>query len=121
MIDSDNEVSLTVRGPFPILTPRLPDRILVRAQNVFRPEIARPDSIRAAEQPWHFFRRHARNHAAELVGFERFAERSPNVAGQGIITGHTFIGTLQDDHVLLAAERLDDRRFREWSDHVDMD
>ena len=39
----------------------------------------------------------------------------------GIVTGHGFVGALEDDDVLLAGQCLDNRRFRERANDVEVD
>src|SRR4051812_4229456 len=53
-----------------------------------------------------------------LVGF---AERHANIAGERIIAGHAFVGAFENDDVLLAAQRIDNRRFGEGANDVDVD
>jgi hypothetical protein len=48
-------------------------------------------------------------------------ERGANVAAQRVVAGERFVGALEDDDVLLALERRNDRGFREGPNHVDVD
>ena len=59
--------------------------------------------------------------AAELRGFVGLAQGDADVARQRIVARHAFIGAFEDDDVLLAAQRVDDGRFRERADDVDVD
>ena len=58
---------------------------------------------------------------AELGRLVGLAEGDADVAGEGVVARHTFIRALDDDDVLLAAKRLNDRGFGEGADDVDVD
>src|SRR5688500_8483565 len=82
MIDPEHEVSRAIGSALAIFAPRLPNGILVRAEDMFRTEIPRSNAVCAAEQARHFLRRHPWHRAAELVRFNRFAHGAANVASQ---------------------------------------
>jgi hypothetical protein len=90
------------------------------APSVFRPEIARTDAVSAAEQTRHFPGRRGRHLTLIKVCLERLAERGADVAGERVVAGQAFVGALDDDDVLLAAEGVDDRGLGEGPDDVDV-
>ena len=121
VIDAEHEVRLAIGGTLAVLALHLADRELVGAERVLRSEIARADAVRTAEQPRHLGRRHRRHLAFVKMGFERLAERGPDVPRQRIVAGQAFVGAFDDDDVLLTPQRVDDRRLGERADHVDVD
>src|SRR6476620_7471973 len=120
MINSKGEIGFTISGAFSILTPSLSDSVLIGAEDVFRPEIARAQPIGTTEQPGCFFRPERREYPAESLHFVRFAEGHADVASQGIIASHTFIGALDKNYVLLAAKGIDYRSLRKWANDIDV-
>ena len=59
---------------------------------------------------------------AELVGMRERVDALGEVAAKeaGGAPTHPLVGPLDDNHVFLAAERLDDSGFRKWPNHVHM-
>ena len=121
MIDAEHEISLAVGGAFAVLAAGLAGGELISAEGMFGAEIARADAISAAENARRLLRAsmpamRRRISCASL----RLAERDADVAGQRIVAGDAFVGAFEDDDVLFAAQRVDDRRFGERTNHVDV-
>ena len=103
----------------PSLRARVPGREFVRAEDVLGPEIARAQTVDAVEEARHLVRRDRAE--ASLRGCSALCERGADVAAHGVVAGHRLVGALENDHVLLARERLDHGRFGEGADDVQVD
>ena len=101
-----------------VLARALADRELVRAERVLGPEVARAEAVHAGEQPRHLVGGDRRE--ARLV-LQRLVQRGADVAPHRVVAGQRLVGALEDDDVLLAGQRLDDRRFGERTEHVRVD
>ena len=89
------------------------DGEFISPQRMLGPEVTRANAVSATEDAGCFLGRKRRNLPAMLMRLERFAQRHPNIARQRIVAREAFVGPFEDDHIPLAAEGLDDRRFRE--------
>ena len=121
MIDPDCKIGLAVRCAFAVRAPGLADGKFISAEAVLGPKISRTNAVRAAEQPWRFLRAQRRQVTSVFEDLVRLSQGDADVPRQRIISRHAFIGSLQDDHILLPAQRIDDRRFRKWPEHIDVD
>src|SRR5205085_3140883 len=92
----------------------------VSAKRVFGPEIARTDAVSATEQTRGFFRLQSRQNTAKFLHLMGFAERDANISRERIVSRKTFVGALDDNDVLFAAQRVDNGGFGERADNVDM-
>ena len=97
--------------------------VLVRADDVLRSEIPRPEAIDAVEQPRHPVQSQFRESAYDRmpVQLERLVQRRPRVAPHGVVARHRLVGPLDDDRVALAGQRFDDRSFGEGPEDVEVD
>ncbi len=118
MIDADHEERDAVGSGLAVLARASSDRELVRAEDVLRPEVARAQAINAAEEPRHHVGGDRRQPALVL---QRLVQGSPDVAPHRIVARQRLVGPLEDDDVLLAGERRDDRGVRERPKDVGMD
>ena len=55
-----------------------------------------------------------------LAALQSLGKSSTDVAAKRVITSQGLVGALDDDNVLLTAQRIDDRRLRERADDVDV-
>src|SRR5208283_5872780 len=108
-------------GPPAVRPQRLADGELVGAQRVLRPEVARADAERTAEQARRLGGREPWEAPAELRRLVGLAQRHPDVAGQRVVARHPLVRPLEDDDSLLAAERVYDGRLGERPDDVYVD
>ena len=117
MVDAEDHERGAVGRTLAVLARACAGGELVRADGVLGPEVAGAEPVDAAEQPRHlagFNRRQSR-----LV-LQRLVQRGADVAPHRIVAGHRLVGALEDDDVLLAGQRPHHRRFRERTEHVDV-
>ena len=55
------------------------------------------------------------------IALQRLVQRGADVAAHGVVAGHRLVGALEDDDVLLPRQRLDDGRFGERAEDVEVD
>ena len=118
MIDAEHHERHAVARALPVFACACAGDELVGANRVLGPEVARPQPVHAREQSRHPIGRQLRQ---ARVLLQRLVERRADVAAHRVVARHRFVGPLEDDDVGLAGQRLDDRRFRERTDDVEMD
>src|SRR5215471_8404186 len=120
MIHAQYEIGLAVSRALSILPAGLADGKLVRPKGVFRPKIARADAIGATENPRRLLESEGWDGAAVLLGFESFAQRDADIAGERVVSGQAFVGTFYNDDLFLSAQGIDDRCLGKGAQDVDM-
>lgn len=120
MVHPQHEERLAVRRAPAVRALALAGGEFIRAQRVLGPEVARADAIRAAEQPRRLRLRERRHRAAEFQRLIRLAQRHADVARQRVVAGETLVRAFEDDDILFATQRIDDRGLGERADDVDV-
>src|SRR6266849_3470287 len=110
MINSQREVGFAARGALAVLATSLANGKLISAKSVLGPKVARTDTVGSSEQPGRFLGTKRGQISAVFVHLVGFAQCHPDVARQRVVTGQCLIRSLQNDHVLLTSQRVDDRR-----------
>src|SRR6185503_16101046 len=118
MIDAEHHERGAVRGALAVLARARSHREFIGADRVFGSEIARPQTVYTPKQSRHLIGGDPRKTRFTL---QCLVERRPDIAAHRVVARHRFVCALEHDDVLLAGERLYDRRLREWSEHVDVD
>ena len=118
VIDAEDHEGDAVRRTLAVLARALTGDELVRADRVLGTKVARSQAVDAGEQARHPIRRQRRD---ARLALHRLVQRGADVAAHRVVAGHRLVGALEDDDVLLARERLHDRRLRERTDDVEMD
>src|SRR5688572_17713443 len=83
-------------------------------------EIARANAVRAAEQARRLLRSKCGQCATKLHSFIGLAQRYADVTRERIVASQPFIRSFEDDDVLFASQRVDDRGFGERSNDIDV-
>src|SRR4051794_33451836 len=103
MIDSQREISFSIRCALAVLAPSLANSKLIGTESVLGAEVARTDAVRSSEQTGRFLRTKGWEISAIFVNLVRFAQGHPDIACQRVVPGQSFISSLQNDDILLAA------------------
>src|SRR5215469_5885763 len=101
MIYAENKIGLAVRRAFAVFAAGLAGGEFVSAQRVLRTEIARANTVSAAENARSLFGLQRRNRAAEFHGLVRLAQRHTDVARERVVAREAFVGAFENDDVLL--------------------
>lgn len=120
MIDAEDEERFAVGGTASVFAFGLADGEFVSAQGVFGAEIARTDTVAAAENARHFFGSNAGERSAKFFRLQRLGEGGADVAAERVVASEAFIGAFENDDVLFAAKSIDDGSFREGANDVDV-
>ncbi|MCG3162481.1 MAG: hypothetical protein JMDDDDMK_03736 [Acidobacteria bacterium] len=115
MIYAQNHKRRAVLRPLAVLARARARGELIRANDVLRPKIARPQAIDAGEKSRRALDGEARQPGLVL---QSLIQSRANIAAHGIVARHRFVGSFQNDDVLLSGQRLHNRRFRERTDHI---
>ena len=121
MLHPKHEKRFTLVGLFTISASNPALRVFIGTQNVLRTEVAATDAVGTSKNQRHFIGCDRWQDPSMLVCFHRFAESGTNVASQRIVCGQTFVSALENNHLLLAFERLDHGCLGKGSNDIDVD
>ena len=113
MVNAEHHERDAVRGSLPVFAGPCPGGIFVGAENVLRPEVARPQAIDSREKPRHLFLSNGGETGLLRMPMhcQGFAQRGANIASHRVVRSHRLIGTLEDNDVAFAGERPYDGLF----------
>ena len=115
VIDAENYKVRALRDALAILALAAGSRIFKCADDVFGAEVARAETVAAADKPRNFGEL---DFGQAIRSLHCFREGRADVAAEWIVAGQRFVGTLQYDDVLLAFEGVHKRGFGEGANHV---
>jgi hypothetical protein len=118
VIDAEDDEGFAVGEGLAVLARAAGGSVLVGAEDVLGAEVAGAETIGAGDDLGDFSERDFGNAGGALDGL---AQRGADVLAERIVGGESFVGALEDDDVLLAADSFDDGRFGEGANHIDVD
>ena len=126
MVNAENDEGCAIGEGLAVLARAARSCVLVSGNDVLGAEVARTQAVGAGDNLRHLGtieRREALRSAVagiEVRPLQGLVQRGADIAAQRIVAGHAFVGALEDDDVLLAFEGLDDGRFGEGPNHIDV-
>src|SRR6185369_12347646 len=118
MIHAEDHEGRPVRSLLAVLAGARAGGKLVGADRVLRPEITGAQAIYPREEPRCLF---SREGWKPFLFLEGLVQGGADIASHGIVAGHGFVGSLQDDDVLLTSQRLYDSGLRKWTEYVNVE
>ena len=123
VVDSEREEGLAVFGALAILALNRSGSVFVAADDGLGAEVARSEPVDSRENPRHIFRLDGAKLGVRVTCavLKRLGQGCSNVTREGVVPGHGLIGSLENDHVLLAGKGTNNVRLRERPQNIDMD
>ena len=120
MVDAEGKIRFTIGSALAVLANSAADGKLVSSKGVLGAKITRTKSITTAKNTRRLLKRNGRQGSAVAGSLLAFTQCGANITTQRIIPRHTLIGTLKHNYVLLTPQGIDNRRFRERPNDINM-